>query len=249
MTWDIVSYQPVSLFSLRPATATASGGKTLITPTAFAIKMALLNASIQLAGIAEGEARFPVIRDLRIGIALPEQIVMIKSFAKVLRETEFKGKAVEKETWLAEQRERQRYPFGSTIAYRELVQFNGPLSIAVTTPEGNSPKWLAEMLVAINYLGKRGSFIQPLRLPERRDDLGERFVEITRDSTAYAIDGTLAMLDDCGNAMTFAHANIYEGGKAIRLGKERVLRHVVLPYRLARSSRGYSTYIGIEGVE
>jgi len=41
--------------------------------------------------------------------------------------------------------------------------------------------------------------------------------------------------------MTFDHADIYSA-KRITLGKERILRHVVLPYRLARSSRGYSLY-------
>ena len=37
-------------------------------------------------------------------------------------------------------------------------------------------------------------------------------------------------------------------GKRITLGKERVLRHVVLPYRLVSSSKGFSYYecIGAE---
>ncbi len=242
MTWLVTTYQPVSLFSLRPATATASGGKTLIAPTAFAVKMGILNTSIQIMGVEEGEKRFSIIRDLRIRLALPEQIVMIKSFAKVLRETEFKGKAVDKDAWFVEQLERRRYPFGATIAYREFIQFAGPLSLAVTTPQGDIPSWLAETMLSINYFGKRGSFMQPVKLPEQQAELSERFTEITADSTAYQIDGTLAMLDDCSNTMTFAHANIYEGGKSIRLGKERILRHVVLPYTLAQSSRGYSRY-------
>ena len=49
------------------------------------------------------------------------------------------------------------------------------------------------------------------------------------------------MLDDCGPNMTFEHADIYNA-KRITLGKERILRHVVLPYQLTRSSRGYSLY-------
>jgi len=242
MSWDVVRYQPVSLFSLRPASSTASGGKSLLTPTAFAIKMALLNASIQMAGVAEGEARFPLIRDLRLSIALPTNIVLIQSFAKILREVEFKGKAVEKDAWLNGQIEKGQYPFGSSIAYREFVQFNGSLQIAATSPDGSSPRWLAETLLAVNYFGKRGSFFQPLGLADRRETLPDTFTEVTHDSTAYAIDGTLVMLDDCSSTMTFAHANIYEGGKSIRLGKERLLRHVVLPYRLAQSSHGYSRY-------
>ena len=41
-----------------------------------------------------------------------------------------------------------------------------------------------------------------------------------------------------GPKMTFEHADIYSG-KRITLGKERVLRHVVLPYQLTRSSRSF----------
>lgn len=85
MTWVIADYHPVSLFALRASFATTSGSKTLLTPTAFAIKMAILNASIQRAGLETGRARFPAIRDLRIAVELPVRITVIQSFAKVLR--------------------------------------------------------------------------------------------------------------------------------------------------------------------
>ncbi|HRV95730.1 MAG TPA: hypothetical protein P5526_26485 [Anaerolineae bacterium] len=45
--------------------------------------------------------------------------------------------------------------------------------------------------------------------------------------------------------MTFDHTNIYSG-KAIKLSRERILHHVVLPYRLVRSSKGYSYYERID---
>ena len=41
--------------------------------------------------------------------------------------------------------------------------------------------------------------------------------------------------------MTFEHADIYSN-KRITLGKERILRHIVLPYTLTRSSRSFSLY-------
>ena len=41
--------------------------------------------------------------------------------------------------------------------------------------------------------------------------------------------------------MTLEHANIYSG-KNIRLGIERVLHHIVLPYRQVRASRSYTLY-------
>ncbi len=71
--------------------------------------------------------------------------------------------------------------------------------------------------------------------------LDDTFTEVTRDSTAFSSQGTLQMLDDCGSQMTFEHADIYNS-KRMTFGKERVPRHVVLPYRLRQSSRGYSLY-------
>jgi hypothetical protein len=256
MAWTIATYEPVSLFSLRPSHSTTSGGKTLLAPTAFSLKMALLGASIQTAGLVEGQERFPQIRDLRIALALPEQIVVIKSFARIRRPYEskdsqkkdetpelFKARKQQKEADLLE---RGQYPFQSTIASRELVQFGGPLHIAFTSPQEETLAWLNEVLPAINYLGKRGGFLQITGWSQEGGELTDSFIEVTRDSSTFLLNGTLQLLDDCGSKMTFEQADIYNP-KRITLGKERIARHVVLPYRLVQSSRGYSRYerIGI----
>lgn len=240
MTWTLATYEPAALFSLRPSNSTTSGGKSLIAPTAFSIKMALLSVSIQTAGLAEGQRRFPQIRDLRIALALPEQIVLVKSFAKIRRPIRL-GSGDAREAEIAEALEVGHFPFAPTIAYREFVQFGGFLQLAFTSSQGEAPAWLNETLLAINYLGKRGSFVQITGRPDTIDEPGSAFTEITRDSTDFVIDGTLQMMDDCGSMMTFEHADIYNP-KRISLGKERVIRHIVLPYRLAQSSRGYSRY-------
>ena len=57
----------------------------------------------------------------------------------------------------------------------------------------------------------------------------------------FLADGIIQQLDDCDSSLTFEKADIYSG-KNIRLGKERVLCHVVLPYRPVRSSRGFTLY-------
>jgi len=54
--WVIATYQSTSLFSLKPATATASGGRTLLVPTPYAIKMALLVVACLLVGQATAAA-------------------------------------------------------------------------------------------------------------------------------------------------------------------------------------------------
>jgi len=70
----------------------------------------------------------------------------------------------------------------------------------------------------------------------------QRFTHLTPTTMEpFRMDGTLQMLDDCGSSLSFAHANVYTD-KRITMGKERVIRHVVLPYHVLRSSRSYSWY-------
>ena len=107
------------------------------------------------------------------------------------------------------------------------------------------PYALAELFTNITYLGKRGSFLQLLARPTSIDD-GDLdaiagWVTLTQDQASFTMGGTLQMLDDCGPKMTFDHVDIYSS-KRITLGKERILRHIVLPYQLTRSSRGFSLY-------
>lgn len=134
---------------------------------------------------------------------------------------------------------------GSTIAYREYVAFGGSIGLAAQLAGDALPPVLASLFMQINYLGKRGGFLQLQSLPHTLDDaaLAELpgWVGLTESQTSFSFGGTLQMLDDCAPTMTFEHADIYSG-KRITLGKERVLRHVVLPYQLKRSSRSFSLY-------
>src|SRR5947209_17870391 len=88
--WIMARYLPVALFSLKPAAATSSGGKTLLIPTPYAIKMALLDVAIRTRGLAEGERLFPLLRDLSIWMQLPEEVVVINGFGKSRRPVESK---------------------------------------------------------------------------------------------------------------------------------------------------------------
>jgi hypothetical protein len=238
LMWMVARYAPTALFSLKPAAATSSGGKTLICPTPFAVKMALLDAALRTLGQPVGERLWPDIRDLQIKIGLPERVSVINTFTKIVRPKKH-GPSDDNGTGLMT-------PFGSTIAYREYVSFGGTVSIAAQISTGDHlPDTLTELFVHITYLGKRGSFLQLLMRPAAIDDvdLGAEtgWVTLTQDQTSFTMGGTLQMLDDCGPKMTFEQADIYSG-KRITLGKERILRHIVLPYRLTRSSRGFSLY-------
>ncbi len=237
--WIVARYLPVAPFSLKPASATASGGMTLLVPTPYAIKMALLDAAIRLFGLKEGERLFPLLRDCTIALAPPHDLVVMKGFSKIRRP--LKDKSDEK---AQEAHERKHWPMQPTIAYREYVSYQGDFQLAIAAPSHTAlPAIFPQLLCAINYFGKRGGFVQLTSLPYQTETLPDtRFINLTSaDLVAFHQAGTLQMLDDCGQMLTFQRANIYSAER-ITLGKERILRHVVLPYRLQSSSRGYSWY-------
>jgi hypothetical protein len=238
-SWLIAKLTMITLFSLKPASSTSSGGKTLLVPTPFAIKMALLDATLRTLGQAEGERLFPTIRDLRVAVRLPHEAVVNNTFIKILRPHKSGPKDVNGTGLLT--------PMGNTIAFREFVNFGGEMSLAFSSSSDSlNRQLLTNLLLQVNYFGKRGGFIQWRDVPEEqawsdKQMLEQEYVLLTEPTTTFDSRGLLQMLDDCGPNMTFDHANIYSG-KNIKLGKERILHHVVLPYRLVRSSKSYSYY-------
>jgi hypothetical protein len=238
--WIVAQYLPVSFFSLKPANATSSGGKTLLIPTPYAIKMALLTSVIRSRGLTEGERLFPLLRDLALALEPPETILVMKSFSKIRRELKDKNNAEKAQR----AREKKEYPMQPTIAYREYVRYQGSLRLACQLPdESELNKILPDALMQINYLGKRGGFLQIMDYPSVETSQPEGdFISITAPGLQpFSPLGTLQMLDDCGPSLTFAKANIYHDAKIV-LHKDRILRHIVLPYEHTRSSRNYSWY-------
>ena len=230
-SWLIAEYQPTALFSLKPAWATSSGGKSLLVPTPYAVKMALLDAACRTAGVAIAKEAWPWLRDLTVALRPPERVVVTNLFTRILKPRRT----------LAKPGTQHAGPLGKTIGFREYVYFDGPLGVALSgTP--TDPARLEGWLLQINYLGNRGGFMQLLGPPTPAETLPPGFIVVDGDPTrSFLADGIIQQLDDCDVSLTFEKADIYSG-KNIRLDKERVLHHIVLPYRLARSSKGFSYY-------
>ena len=233
--WVIAEYQPTALFSLKPAWATSSGGKSLLVPTPYAVKMALLDAACRTAGVAVAKDVWPQLRDLTVALRPPKRVVVTNLFARILKPRRNPAKPGTPHAG----------PLGKTIAFREYVHFDGPLGVALGGEFGDRSH-LENWLLQVNYLGKRGGFVQLLALPTLVEALPPEFVVIDDDPTRpFHADGIIQQLDDCDVSLTFEKADIYSG-KRIGLGKERILRHVVLPYRLVSSSKGFSYYERID---
>jgi len=229
--WLLAEYEASSLFTLKPATATASGGKTLLVPTPYAIKMALLDIACRLEGQTTAEDYWDSwIRYLTIALRPTEAVVVNNTFIKVLKPRRNPAEAGSQD----------RGYFQRTISYREYAHLSGPFAIALELSDAVEVDRLAFWLLHINYLGKRGSFIQIQGEPETIAELPDDFIVIDGQVRPFNIGGVLTQLDDAGD-LPFSRASIYTD-EPIRLGKHRILRHVALPYRLVTSSRGYSYY-------
>lgn len=233
--WIIAEYKPITLFSFRSGTATSSGAKSLFSPTPFAIRTALLDAAIRTKGVAIGRVAFDWIKRLSLAIRPPERLVVTNLFTKILKPAK---------------KEDSEKTMQRTIAFREYVQFDGIMGIAVGVPDNHADE-LEFLLMQINYFGKRGSFLQLMPKIERATELPQDF--ITLDG-AYIEDkkvrgewpisfkpGLLQLMDDWGDELTFSKVNIYTDDK-ISLGKDRVRKGILLPYRLVRSSKSFSYY-------
>jgi len=57
--------------------------------------------------------------------------------------------------------------------------------------------------------------------------------------------GIIQLMDDWGDELTFDKVDIYSGEK-ITMGKDRIRKGVILPFRLTRSSKSFSLYERIE---
>jgi len=237
--WLIAAYRPVTLFSLRMTHATSKGGKTLVVPTPYAVKMALLDACFRLFPSSEalGAARrvFDCIKRRQISARPPKNCVVNNTFIKVL-------------DW---SREPVDGPFKSTIVYREFAFFSGDdllLAMDASALSEADQSLLEQLFAHINTLGKRGGLWQftgieridgplPFGFTVARPDAS---FEQTRD---YALTQAL---DDFGEALCtasdgFERVSTYGSG-TVTLGKHRTLTATAIPYRRRTASRHFTWY-------
>lgn len=229
--WVVAEYEATALFSLKPATATASGGRTLLVPTPFAIKMALLDVACRVEGVSIGESVMSWLSAAQIALQPPQRIVVNNTFIKILRPRRNPAQPGTADAGF----------FQRTISYREYAQLDGSFSIAISVPEEQLTQ-IQQWLMYINYLGKRGSFIQVQGLPVVQETLSDMFIVVDGNmADSFPLGAIMTQLDDSSDDLDFEKVSIYSG-KSLRLGKDRLLQHVALPYRLVSSSRGYSYY-------
>jgi len=225
-------YKPTGIFSLKSSATTSSGAKTLLVPSMYAVKMALVDAAFRSG--EDGERVFEKVKGVEIRFKPPEYAAVTHGFIKIQREREVKDR---KNLQAIELKAKQ--PFYPTVAYREFCSFTGDLTVAIQVEERNT--MLERLVPVVGYFGKRGSFFQFVDV-EYSDHLPEHFTfPLSEPPNEFSLDVIVQPLDDLGERATFNAINTYSAEKA-RLGRDRILVQTAIPYKMVSSSRGYTLY-------
>jgi hypothetical protein len=235
--WLVVRYQPTTLFSLRYSLATTTGAKSLLVPSPYTIKMALVVAAIRWQGVEFAKEVFPILRDLSpIRIRPSEHAIVNRCFLKY-------QKLREDKTAKSKRGEDYEPPVGfqSTVGFHEYVHLQGELSIALPVLDEVQSRHLLQLAVRVNYFGKRGSFVQYAGF-EHIQDLPQ-FFSVSLSAAAEQ-SGILQPLDDMAPTLTFDQVDVTSDIRMV--SGDRPSSPVLLPYRVNKTASTYAAYILLE---
>jgi hypothetical protein len=233
--WLLFLYQPTSLFSLKVSRATSTVGKTLLTPTPYAVKMAFVDSALKHGLTSDPEQLVRGLAAARLRIGLPEMACVTTTTQRVRQETR------------AEDRKKDPAapPFRTSIAMRESVHYQGKFSLAFDLATCSSE--LIDLLVmaaaGINYLGKRGSFVQYCG-SMRCETLDESFTQPFADANGLLPETYhLAALDDFGSGASFDALNSFSRA-GVKRGIDRCFVETVVPLGVRNFGFGFVQYAG-----
>jgi hypothetical protein len=227
--WLIIDYEPTSLFSLKMSSATSSVGRSLLTPTPYAAKMAFVDAAFRTG---RGETAADLIRALavcEVRMGVPSRAALTHTIIKIRQEPK---KPIPGE------------PYISAVAYREFVHFRGHMRWAFDLAHMRDA--IADLIVAlaphIHYVGKRGGFIQFQGIC-RASRLGFEFTEPLVPGTPYegTSAGHVAVLDDFGPDANLDALNSYSD-TPIKRDKERRFVYTLVPLAVVNEGPGFTEY-------
>lgn len=222
-------YIPIALFSLKNSRATSTAGKTLLTLTPYAVKMAFLDAALR-HGLAEDPnelVRRLARTSLRVGV--PHHACVTGTTQRVRQETRDVDRKQNPEL----------PPYRASIAMREFVHYQGTIRLAFDLK--SCPPGLIALLPqaapAINYLGKRGSFVQ-YKTGKRQTDLDSAFTQpLETLGTGSREWGHLAALDDFGTKAAFALNSF--APTLVRRGVDRRFVETFVPLAVHNAGPGF----------
>ncbi len=237
--WLLLDYEPVSLFSLRMTHTTSKGGKTLLVPTPYAAKLALIDSCFRCypsaSSLNEATRIFDSIKMQHVRFLPPTNCIVQNTFVKIRQES----------------RDEANGFYASTIAYREWCFHQGLLTVAMTL-DGLDDGQIHELQYVashVNQFGKRGCFWQFQNAKQFKGELPNGFTRQPTDPGAFDIGmyGVSQFLDDFGPKLCaakdgFDRISSYATNAKIVLGEHRILTPTFIPYVRIRATRCYTQY-------
>lgn len=232
--WIVFRYDTVALFSLKSSRATSTAGKTLLVPTPYAVKMAFIDTALRHRFTSDPNALIGALRSASVRIGVPQHACVTGTIQGVRQET----REVER------RRNPELPPYRGTIAMRELVHSLGSLRIAYEqdTLADELSELLAAIAPAINYFGKRGSFVQ-YASQSHVAALDDTFTcALETDPAAAKSWGHRATLDDFGPKASFDALNSFSGSR-IEPGVHRSFVETFIPLREYNAGPGFTHFV------
>jgi hypothetical protein len=230
--WLVAEFEPTSLFSLKISSATSSVGRTLVIPTPYSIKMALVDAGFR-AGLPDAQCG-ELLRSLsrvEVRLAPAQEIVVTHTFVKVRQES----------------RERDPLrPYGPTIAYRELAHLSQTMRWAfdLASADDSLTARLAELLPHVGYIGKRGSFVRFIQV-YRASALGSEFTQPVERAGTWSPPqrAHIVPLDDFGPDADLETLSSFNQGRP-RRDRHRRFVETIVPIGVVNTGPGFTQYSG-----
>lgn len=223
MSWLVLQYLPTALFSLKPARATSTVGKTLLVPTPYAVKMAFVDAGLRNGLLPDADTFIKILRSTVVRIGVPEDACVTGTIQKIRQEPK---------------KPTPEQPYISNIALREVVFFRGKLQIAFESEK--CPPEVEVIAPMVNYFGKRGSFVQ-FEHSEQRRDLDNTFTQKVGEPGPIPLRCHLATLDDFGPEANFDALNSFSE-TPIKRGKHRMWIDSTVPLGVHNFGAGFVHY-------
>lgn len=227
--WLEVEYEPTSLFSFKNINATNTAATSLLFPTPYAVKMALIGNAIRLYDIEKGKEMFDLVKKREIKYSLPQYAVVNKTFGRII--------AFGKNKDIFGNNEKYSKP-----AYREYVFFQGTLKIAinVTGLSKNQVNFLITLLTTVNYFGKKGSFMQFINCNYPIEQLDNTYVTKIDEKLINGKSNVLQLSEDIPENATFDDINIYNSETKLSRDNNKIMYSVSVEQKL--SGQGYQYY-------
>lgn len=205
--WLEITYRPTSLFSLRKSDSTNTSVKSLIAPSPYSIKMALLNSIITFDSLVKAQNYFNTIKNLEIQYNLSNFICVNNCFVKI-----------QKEPHSTKKKSNPNLAFATSVGFREYIYYNDVVKFAIKAENEKDAYFLNKYFRLINYFGKRGSFFQYINSKIIKENIlpcvYTTYFEINK--LGVGIDGLLVKMDDFDSKAKFEDVNTYSSKKVKR---------------------------------